>query len=135
MGRNIIKDSHNVNLMKWGASAEFKEQTKEIKRCGPKKGTKRAFIEEEPRTPFEALRMLLKLRQIEWANLLNTSNCSISHLERGNTVASIPLAKRMQEEARLRGIAVTLDELYQHVIPYGFVIRDGQLKRESDLIE
>ena len=28
MGRNIIKDSHNVSMMKWGASAEFKEQTK-----------------------------------------------------------------------------------------------------------
>lgn len=135
MGRNIIKDSHNVNLMKWGASAEFKEQTKEIKRCGPKKGTKRAFTEEEPRTPFEALRMLLKLRQAEWCVILDTSNCNLSHLERGNSVASIPLAKRMQEEARIRGIAVTLDELYQHVLPYGYVIREGQLKRISDLEE
>ena len=77
--------------------------------------------------------MLLKLRQIEWAGILDTSTCAISHLERGNTVASIPLAKRMQEEARARGIAVTLDELYQHVIPLGYIIENGVLKKENEV--
>lgn len=132
MGHNI-KGTHNVSMMKWGASAEFKEQTKVVRKRGRATGSKREFTEEEPRTPFEALRMLLKLRQIEWCAILDTSNCAISHLERGNTVASIPLAKRMQEEARARGIAVTLDELYQHVIPYGYVIHEGILKKESEV--
>lgn len=134
MGHNI-KGTHNVSMMKWGASAEFKEQTHAIKKRGPQTGTKRAFTEDEPRTPFEALRMLLKLRQIEWAGILDTSNCAISHLERGNTVASIPLAKRMQEEARARGIAVTLDELYQHVLPWGYIIADGVLQKEKSAEE
>jgi aryl carrier-like protein len=34
-------------------------------------------------------------------------------------IPTVSLAKRMQEEARQRGIAVTLDELYQHVVPHG----------------
>lgn len=33
MGHNI-KGSHNVSMMKWGASAEFKEQTHEIRKRG-----------------------------------------------------------------------------------------------------
>lgn len=136
MGRNFIEGTQNVNLMRWGASAEFKEQTKVVKKRGRSVGSRKPFAYiDNPRTPFEALRMLLKITQTEWAKVLETSITAISHLERGMTAASIPLAKRMVEEARIRGIAVTLDELYQHVLPYGFVIRDGQLKRESDLIE
>lgn len=136
MGRNTIQGTENANLMRWGASAEFKEQTHVVKKRGRSVGSRKPFAYmDNPRTPFEALRMLVKMTQTEWSEVLGTSMSAISHLDRGNSVASIPLAKRMQEEARLRGIAVTLDELYQHVIPYGFVIRDGQLKRESDMIE
>lgn len=134
MGKNI-EGTHLANMMKWGANAEFKETLHEIKRRGHKVGSRAALKTDDPRTPFEALRMLLDLRQIEWSSMLDTTQSAISNMERGNVCASVPLAKRMQEEARIRGVAVTLDELYQHVLPYGYVIRDGQLKRISDLEE
>jgi hypothetical protein len=39
----------------------------------------------------------------------------------------------MIEEARIRGIAVTLDELYQHVLPYGYILdENGMMVKEDD---
>jgi DNA-binding XRE family transcriptional regulator len=99
----------------------FKETYKQSTR-GFKRGQQRDFASihkgEEPRTPFEALRFKLKMTQIQWADCLQTSGANISAIDRGRINAAVPLAKRMQEEARIRGIAVTLDELYQHVVPY-----------------
>lgn len=133
MGRNYIEGTSSANMMKWGANAEFKEALVEVKRRGRKVGGRNALKTDDPRTPFEALRMLLNLRQDEWSRILDTTQSAISHTERGGVSASVPLAKRMQEEARQRGVAVTLDELYQHVLPYRYVIRDGQLKKESEV--
>lgn len=72
-----------------------------------------------PKTPFQGLRMLLLLSQHEWSNILEVSIATVTHAESGKVVPTVSLAKRMQEEARQRGIAVTLDELYQHVVPHG----------------
>lgn len=73
---------------------------------------------EAPRTPFEKLRFDLKLTQIEWAKEIQMTHAAVSAVDRGHVIATVPVAKRMQEEARKRGIAVTLDELYQHVITW-----------------
>jgi DNA-binding transcriptional regulator YiaG len=99
------------------------QQTYQRKACGMKKGDKKNFNAvhkpgDLPRTPFEALRFQLKLTQTDWAECLEVSSAMISGAERGTTCASVPLAKRMQEEAWKRGVPVTLDELFQHVIPW-----------------
>ena len=72
-----------------------------------------------PRTPIQALRMMTDLNQTEWSIICGVSLGTITHAESGKVIPTVSLAKRMQEEARQRGIAVTLDELYQHVVPHG----------------
>ena len=98
-------------------------QTYQKKPGGMKKGDKKNFDAvhkpgDLPRSPFEALRFQLRMTQVDWADCLEVSSAMISGAERGTTCASVPLAKRMQEEAWKRGIPVTLDELFQHVIPW-----------------
>ncbi len=120
MGKPFIDGTRAASLYKWGANAEFRNQVKEVKKRGRPVGTTKDFVlNNDPRTPFEALRMLLRVTMTEWSEMLETSTSAISHIDRGNGIASVPLAKRMQEEARKRGVAVTLDELYQHVVPWG----------------
>jgi DNA-binding XRE family transcriptional regulator len=77
------------------------------------------FDEGDARTPFEALRYRLRLSRKAWGELIGCSVSTIGMMESGEYVGSVGLAKRMVEEARKLGIAVTLDELYQHVIPQG----------------
>ncbi len=74
---------------------------------------------DEPRTPFEALRVQLKLGRKEWAERLGYSLSFLGTIEAGDGICNVPIAKRMIEEARKEGIAITLDELYQHVIAAG----------------
>lgn len=120
MDSTFVECTRTANLYKWGANEAFRQQFKEIKKRGRPKGSTMDFVlNSEPRTPFEALRMLLKISGVAWAKILDSSQSTVSHVERGVHIASIPLAKRMQEEARKRGVAVTLDELYQHVVPWG----------------
>lgn len=84
--------------------------------------TSRDFrVEKEPETPFEALRHLLKLTRKEWAEKIELSPCYLAGFEAGRKVPTVVLAKRMIEEARLLGVAVTLDELYQHLASYAKV--------------
>lgn len=71
------------------------------------------------RTPFEALRYELRLERKEWGERIGYSIYALSLIESGKAICTVPLAKRMIEEARRNGIAVTLDELYQHVLPAG----------------
>lgn len=71
------------------------------------------------RTPFETVRYLLELERKEWAARIGYGVPVIGKIESGQSLPNVALAKRMIEEARKEGLAVTLDELYQHVIPYG----------------
>ncbi len=117
MGRNTPLGTQVVNMSKWDSHQPFREQVKVVKKRGPKKGSyQRPDFTTDPRTPFEALRCLLKISRPEWEKLLGVSQAGIGSFERGEMIASVPLAKRMIEEARVRGIAVTLDKLYQHVV-------------------
>lgn len=67
----------------------------------------------------------------------------IYDVDRGRRLPNIPLAKRMQEEALLRGVAITLDEMFQNVLSWqmntvaqplnqdGLVMEDEAVKRFS----
>ena len=124
---SIPKGGQQESLRQWSASTAFRAETKLIRKRGRPKGSEVTNDwTDDPRTPFEALRVLLKISRKEWCQLLDCSISLISHIERGEYVASIAMAKLMQEEARKRSVAVTLDELYQHVIPWR-----GQSSAES----
>jgi DNA-binding transcriptional regulator YiaG len=99
------------------------QQTYRIKAKGMQKGDKKNFDAvhkpgDLPRTPFEALRFQLRMTQVDWAECLEVSGAMVSGMDRGTNCASVPLAKRMQEEAWKRGVPVTLDELFQHVVSW-----------------
>lgn len=119
MGLNKIAGTQLVNTKLWTASEEFKANVSTRKRRGRPPAYENYENRSNPRTPFEALRFKLELSQKEWAFLSGVSNALIGQVERGDSAPGIDIAKRMQEEARKRGVAVTLDELYQHVIPWG----------------
>jgi hypothetical protein len=107
------------SLRQWESSATFRAETKIIRKRGRPKGSCDPLDwTDDPRTPFEALRILLKINRNEWKDRLGCSKALVSLVERGEYVATIGMAKRMQEEARKMGVAVTLDELYQHVVPW-----------------
>ncbi len=119
MGRNTPLGTQNASMRKWESDQPFREQVKVVKKRGPKKGsTQKPDFDADPRTPFEALRYLLKISRPQWEELLGVSQAAIGMIERGDIIAGVPLAKRMIEEARVRGVAVTLDELYQHVVMF-----------------
>jgi hypothetical protein len=119
MGRNVVAGGQQESLRQWEASATFRAETKIIRKRGrPKGSTPNIDWTDDPRTPFEALRILMKISRKEWQERLGCSQSFISQLERGELVATVGMAKLMQEEARKEGINVTLDELYQHVIPW-----------------
>lgn len=115
MGKNTKEGmtNYSLGLKKYAPSNEFKEKV--IKRRGAKRGVLREI---EPATPFAALRILLNITQREWCEVCDISLGIVCQVEKGHGVTNIAVAKRMQDEARKRGIAVTLDELYQHVIPW-----------------
>ena len=120
MGRNTPLGTQVVNMSKWDSNQPFREQVKVVKKRGPKKGSSRTpDFDSDPRTPFEALRYLLKISRPQWGEeILGVSQAAIGMIERGDIIAGVPLAKRMIEEARVRGVAITLDELYQHVVMF-----------------
>lgn len=68
------------------------------------------------RTPVEALRNKFKMSVTDFANLLEISQPYAVRINRGDDLPSVSLAKRMIEEARKLGFAVTLDEIYQNVV-------------------
>jgi DNA-binding XRE family transcriptional regulator len=109
------------------------QQTYKTNARGLKKGTKLSFEQatriEEPRTPFEALRFTLKIKQCDWAEMLQVTIPSLGAVERGTVCGSVPVAKRMQEEARKMGVMVTLDELYQHVVPWKV---DSEVEKDNN---
>ena len=116
----IPKGGQQESLRQWSASTQFRAETKLIRKRGRPKGSEVTNDwTDDPRTPFEALRVLLKISRKEWCALLDCSPSLISQIERGEFIATVGMSKLMQEEARKRGVAVTLDELYQHVIPWG----------------
>lgn len=116
----VPKGGQQESLRQWSASTQFRAETKLIRKRGRPKGSEVTNDwTDDPRTPFEALRVLLKVSRKEWCALLDCSPSLISQIERGEYIATVAMAKLMQEEARKRSVAVTLDELYQHVIPWG----------------
>lgn len=70
-------------------------------------------------TPYGVLRAKLKLSGLEWAKKIGIAHNTLRTFEAGHAVPSIWVAKRIQHEAWKLGHPVTLDELYEHVIPFG----------------
>jgi hypothetical protein len=122
--RATMKRSDTIKCIEKNTLIDQKGFQETYKRSlrGIKKGQRKDFDavhkDEIPRTPFEALRFKLKLTQAMWAECIDSTPQMVASTDRGTTCASVPLAKRMQEEAWKRGIPVTLDELFQHVVPY-----------------
>ena len=123
-GRNFLEGTHVPLTLKTidpESSALFREASVVHKKRGRAMGTKMGIPEvnqeKEPSTPFEALRQVLKLPRSEWCKICNCSLNTMYNIELGKNgcVANVALAKRIQEEARKRNVAVTLDELFQHV--------------------
>ena len=132
MGSNQIEGTTNhADMRLWKIPEGAKAVTiKRKKRIG-RQMTKESMA--NPETPFRALRYQLGFPIEKWAMILDSTVSTLSHSERGNVVPLVPLAKRMIEEARIRGIAVTLDELYQHVLPQGYnVDEQGMMFKEDD---
>jgi DNA-binding XRE family transcriptional regulator len=117
MGSNEIPNTKRSSVKLWERPEGFEEKVYSTKRRGPPPLGMRKE-NPPPKTPVQALRYLLQMSQHEWANLLEVNIATITHSEVGKVIPTVALAKRMQEEARQRGIAVTLDELYQHVLPW-----------------
>lgn len=118
MGSNEIPNTKRAITRLWNPKgSNLIPRNDDLKKRGSKVMGLRS--DAMPKTPFQGLRMLLLLSQHEWANILGVSIPTVTHAETGKVVPTVSLAKRMQEEARQRGIAVTLDELYQHVVPHG----------------
>lgn len=101
---------------------DYKQQFYQRKKRGRKEGNKPSFEElyenQIPRTPFEKLQFDLRMNKTEFAKMIDVTVSAISAVVSGRAITTVPVAKRMQEEAWSRGIPVTLDELYQHVIPW-----------------
>ena len=128
MGRNIPVGASVASVMNWRKMKKREEEGSSeglsivVKRKRGRiagKSIEKDFDESDARTPFEALRYKLKLSRKEWGELIGCSVSTIGMMESGEYIGSVGLAKRMVEEARKCGVAVTLDELYQHVIPQG----------------
>ena len=122
MGRNIVEGGMVGSMRKWIADEGFKQSIKYLKKRGRPPGArnKPKVFDEKPRTPFDALRVLLELERKDWADLCGASVGTVRAIELGEIVANPALAKKMQEEARKLGVAVTMDELYAHVMPWGW---------------
>lgn len=139
-GRNFKEGTHvPISLKKYHPDSRFRELQVEMKRRGRPPGFEIAQRYDDPRTPFEALRFLLKLDRKEWCKINDCSLATLSAIENGGrngVVANVSLAKRMQDEARQRGIAITLDELYQNVIPWEVMTKEenkeGEVNKENE---
>jgi DNA-binding XRE family transcriptional regulator len=118
MGSNEIPNTKRAITVRWDPEgSNIIPRNHDLKPRGVKPmGMREGAV---PRTPFQALRMMTSMNQTEWSIVNQVSIGTITHAESGKVIPTVSLAKRMQEEARQRGIAVTLDELYQHVVPHG----------------
>ena len=132
MGSNQIEGTTNhAHMRLWKIPEGAKAVTIASRKRSGRQMTKESM--ENPETPFRALRYQLGFPIGKWALIVDSTVSTLSHSERGNVVPLVPLAKRMIEEARIRGIAVTLDELYQHVLPYGYILdENGMMVKEDD---
>ena len=79
-------------------------------------------FDREPITPIQALRYRMQVKFMDWIKMIDLSYNQAVMYERGGSIVPIDLGKRMQEEARKLGVAVTLDELYQNVVPRGMEV-------------
>lgn len=94
MGRNTPLGTQVVNMSKWDSHQPFREQVKVVKKRGPKKGSyQRPDFTTDPRTPFEALRCLLRSSRPEWGLLRSIAGRDPDHSSEGEMIASVPLAK------------------------------------------
>ena len=70
----------------------------------------------EPKSPVDCLRRKCGLTRQQFGNLIYVRGKGLAKMLSGELIPSIHLAKVIQEEARKRGVAVTLDEIYQNVV-------------------
>lgn len=70
----------------------------------------------DPKSPVDLLRRKLGLTKSQFGNLIYVRGLALLRMLDGEMIPSIHLARVIQEEARKRGLAVTLDEIYQNVV-------------------
>ncbi len=79
MSRNVPLGGQQDSLRQWSASTKFRAETKLIRKRGRPKGSEvKNDWTDDPRTPFEALRVLLKISRKEWCKCLDCSTLLIS---------------------------------------------------------
>lgn len=66
----------------------------------------------EPKNIFEVIRFKLRLSQVEFAVLIQSTAGRVSLYENGNQFPRVETAIKIQAVAKNHGIEVTLDELY-----------------------
>lgn len=81
-------------------------------------------FDREPVCPIQALRFKMQIKFKDWIDLIDLTYNQALMYERGRSMVPLDLGKRMQEIARRRGIAITLDELYQNVVPSGMSLEE-----------
>lgn len=117
MGRNIEEGTsgHHCVISVNGYQAQVKK-----KRGRPNSGVYTPYKKktDEPRTPFDLLLRQLEMTYTSMAKECGITISAVAAICRGSASASVPLAKRIQEVALQRGFAVTLDELFQHILAY-----------------
>ena len=66
----------------------------------------------EPKNIFEVIRFKLRLSQVEFAVLIQSTAGRVSLYENGNQFPRVETAIKIQAVAKKHGVDVTLDELY-----------------------
>src|SRR5574343_266751 len=87
-------------------------------------------FDREPVCPIQALRFKMQIKFKDWIDLIDLTYNQALMYERGRSMVPLDLGKRMQEIARRRGIAITLDELYQNVVPRGMSLAEELSNQE-----
>ncbi len=81
--RDLEDGCREESIRQWSASSDFRKNLKILKKAGrPKGSVNTPDFTDDPRTPFEALRMLMKITRKDWCELLQCSMSLISHIER-----------------------------------------------------
>lgn len=126
--RNLMRRAGTETaLMDGDYKKQFYQPSKRGRRLAYSMTFDQVYKGELPRTPFEKLQFDLKMTKTEFAKSIQMTMAAVSAICRGSVSATVPVAKRMQEEARKRGIAITLDELYQHVVPWALENESAQV--------
>lgn len=109
----------HINLYRWKPGVNYLIDLDEMMKKNKKNASRVFKPKSDPKTPFQALRQLLSISITDWNSILCYKNLArLIGIESGKIVCPVQLAKLMMIEAERRGVIVTLDDLYQNVIPH-----------------